>query len=229
MGKMMITALMPMKGHSERVENKNLRDFDGAPLYHAVLNSLLRSDSIEVVLINTDSEEIKKDVRTNFGERVIVIDRPENIRGDFVSMNDIIKYDLSQSSGDLFLQTHSTNPLLSTRTIDEAVQAYIATDEVYDSMFSVTRIQTRFFDVDGKPLNHNPSILKRTQDLVPMFEENSNFYIFTKGSFAAAGSRRIGIRPKLFEMNRIESIDIDEVEDFLLAEILYKNREALLK
>jgi CMP-N-acetylneuraminic acid synthetase len=225
----MVTALMPMKGHSERVENKNLRNFDGAPLYHAVLKSLLKSNNIDVVIINTDSEEIVKDVRRHFDERVRVIERPESIRGDFVSMNEIIKYDLAQSSDELFFQTHSTNPLLSTHTIDEAVQAFIETGRNFDSMFSVTRTQTRFYDVAGKPLNHDPGILMRTQDLVPMFEENSNFYIFTKDSFSAAGDRRIGMQPKLFEMNRIESIDIDEVEDFLIAEILYKNRGALLK
>jgi CMP-N-acetylneuraminic acid synthetase len=225
----MVIALMPMKGHSERVENKNLRKFDGAPLYHATLKSLLNAECIDEVLVNTDSAEIKEDVRASFDERVTIIDRPDIIKGDFVSMNDIIKYDLTQCSGDLFLQTHSTNPLLTAKTIEEAVRTYLARDEKYDSMFSVTRIQTRFYNNEGAPLNHDPDILMRTQDLIPVYEENSNFYIFTKSSFAAAGGRRIGIRPKLFEMNRIEAIDIDEVEDFLLAEILYKNREALLK
>ncbi len=225
----MVTALMPMKGHSERVKNKNLRNFDGAPLYHATLKSLLKAECIDKVLINTDSGAIKKDILASFKDRVIVIDRPENIRGDFVSMNDIINYDLSQCSGDLFLQTHSTNPLLSTKTIEESVRSFLSSDDNYDSMFSVTRIQTRFYDIEGKPLNHDPRKLIRTQDLIPMYEENSNFYIFTRNSFDTAGGRRIGIRPKLFEMNRIESLDIDEVEDFLLAEILYKNREALLK
>lgn len=221
---MKITALLPMKGNSERVPNKNMKPFGGEPLYHAVFKTLAASKFIDFVVINTDSDIIAEDAKNTFGDKVKIIDRPEEIQGDFVSMNDIIKYDLSQLEGTHFIQTHSTNPLLLTDTLDEGIQFYFdSIGQDCDSVFSVTRLQARLYSEDGKPVNHDPNELRRTQDLEPLFEENSNFYIFSKESFEKAGGKRIGLRPKLFEINKLEAVDIDEPEDFVLAELLYND------
>ncbi len=221
---MKVTALLPMKGNSERVKNKNMRDFAGKPLYHAVMTVLLQCRNIDKVVINTDSEIIKNDALKNFN-RVQIIDRPVEIQGDFVAMNDIIAYDLSKLEGEHFLQTHSTNPLVKPETIDRAIDEYFANLGKYDSVFSVTRLQTRLYWADGKPVNHNPAELLRTQDLPPVYEENSNFFVFSKTSFAAAGNKRIGLKPAMSEMNKLEAVDIDEPEDFELAELLYIKRK----
>lgn len=215
-----IVALLPMKGHSERVLGKNLRLFAGKPLYHAVLESLLASERISEVLINTDSSDIANDAASTF-KRVRIIDRPASICGDFVSMNDIIDYDLSCSDSEFFIQTHATNPLLAHGTIDNAIDIFFNHLNQYDSLFSVTKLQTRLYWQDGRPVNHNPQELIRTQDLPPVFEENSNFYIFSKTSFGNAGKKRIGLKPQMFVMNKLEAVDIDEPEDFDLAELLY--------
>ena len=220
---MKIIALLPMKAHSERVPNKNIKNFCGRPLYHAVLTALLQSDYIDKVVINTDSDIIKEDALQNF-ERVVVIDRPKEIQGDFVSMNDIIAYDLSKIDGENFLQTHSTNPLLQSSAIDLAIEPYFKSLDQFDSLFSVTRLQTRLYWENGSPINHNPAELLRTQDLPPVYEENSNFYIFSKKSFEDAGGSRIGLKPQMFEINKLEAVDIDEPEDWEIAEILYKRR-----
>jgi N-acylneuraminate cytidylyltransferase len=224
---MRLKALLPMKGTSERVPNKNMKDFNGTPLYHAIMKSLLASKYIDKVVINTDSEVIAKDAKENFGESVIIIDRPLEIQGGDVSMNIIINYDLDKLEGEHFLQTHSTNPLLKTETIDKAIETYFENLDKYDSLFGVTKVQTRFYDKNAKPVNHNPEELLRTQDLEPLYEENSNFYIFSKDSFKNVGNRRIGLKPKIFELNKLEAVDIDEPEDFTLAEILYKNRDLI--
>lgn len=216
-----IIALVPMKGHSERVPNKNMKKFSGIPLYHAIMNVLSQSNHVEKIVINTDSESIARDAERYFSN-VQIIWRPEEIRGDFVSMNDIIAYDLSQLDGEHFLQTHSTNPLLTTKTLDSAIQTYFDGLGHYDSLFSVTRFQTRFYWEDGRAINHKPKELIRTQDLPPVFEENSNFYIFSRDSFRNAGNKRIGLNPQMYEVNKLEAIDIDDPEDFQLAEILYK-------
>ena len=220
---MKITALLPMKAHSERVPNKNIKNFCGNPLYHAVLSTLLKSEYIDKVIINTDSDIIKKDAPKNF-ERVVIIDRLKEIQGDFVSMNDIIAYDLKQTGGEHFLQTHSTNPLLTVETLELAIREYFNALQEHDSLFSVTRIQSRLYWKSGEPLNHNPQELLRTQDLPPLYEENSNFYLFSKASFAASGNGRIGLKPGMFEMDKLEAVDIDEEEDWQLAEILFKLR-----
>ena len=216
-----------MKGNSERVPNKNMRNFDGAPLYHAVMKSLLASKYIDKVAINTDSEIISKDAQEHFGDKVIIINRPVEIQGDFVSMNDIIEYDLSLLDGKHFLQTHSTNPLLRAETIDKAIEAYFEGLNNFDSVFGVTKVQTRFYDKDAQPVNHNPQELLRTQDLEPLYEENSNFYIFSKEAFEKAGKKRIGLKPQIFEVNKLEAVDIDEPEDFKLAELLHIHKDHL--
>jgi len=224
---MKVISLLPMKGHSERVPNKNMKNFNGIPLYHTIVNSLLASKYIESIVIDTDSKLIAEDAKKNFGDKIIIINRPIGIQGDFVSMNDIIDYDLSEIEGEHFLQTHSTNPLLTNKTIDKAIEKYFKELKNFDSIFSVTKVQTRFYDKNAKAINHNPNKLLRTQDLEPMYEENSNFYIFSKNSFKKANKKRIGIKPLVFEVNKLEAIDIDEPEDFIIAELLYKNKDKL--
>jgi len=222
-----IKALVPMKANSQRVPNKNMKSFNGKPLYHTIVKSLLNSKYIENVVINTDSKTIIKDIQKNFKKEISIINRPTQIQGDFISMNDIIAYDLSQLEGEHFLQTHSTNPLLKTKTIDKAIEKYFENLDKFDSIFAVTKVQTRFYDKNAKAINHNPNELLRTQDLEPMYEENSNFYIFSKKSFKNSNNKRIGLKPQLFEINKLEAIDIDEIEDFILAELLYKNQNKL--
>lgn len=218
-----VIALLPMKGHSERVPNKNIRPFAGKPLFYHIAEVLQASSLIDVIAINTDSDTIAKDATSNFS-KVKIIERPESIRGDFVPMNDIIAYDLSVLEGDHFLQTHSTNPLLTLETLNRAINEYFSLGPEYDSLFSVTRLQTRLYWEDGNPVNHNPQELLRTQDLPPLFEENSNFYLFSKDSFHKAGNKRIGLKPKMFEMESLEAMDIDTEENFILAEAVYHMR-----
>ena len=221
-----VVALLPMKGHSERVPNKNLKLFYGKPLYHSIVNQLLLTKTIEMIVVDTDSIAIKDDINKEFND-ITIIDRPKEIQGDLVSMNKIISHDLSIIKGEHFLQTHSTNPLITAKTIDTAVNQYFFDLDNYDSLFSVNELKTRLYDKNMQPINHNPGELIRTQDLEPLYEENSNFYIFSKSSFKNAKNERIGIKPNYFEINRFESIDIDNKEDFLLAEAIYRQNIGL--
>ncbi len=84
----------------------------------------------------------------------------------------------------------------------------------------MTRLQVRIWDQLARAVNHNPDILLRTQDLPPIYEENSSLYLFTRNSFERAGNR-IGERPLMFDMDRLEAVDIDEEIDFRMAEFLY--------
>lgn len=217
---MKVNALLPMKGHSERVPKKNLRNFAGRPLFHCIADVLEKSNLIESIIINTDSREIANNAKKNFS-KVIIHERPEAIRGDMVPMNDIIADDLENSDNDIFIQTHCTNPLLTVNTIESAIKFYFDNLERHDSVFSVTKVQTRLYDELGKPVNHNPNELLRTQDLPPLFEENSNFYIFNRETFIAAGHKRIGLSPKMYVVDPLEAIDIDDETDFIIAELLY--------
>jgi len=214
-----VIALVPMKGHSERVSNKNIRDFDGQPLFFRILDTLTKAKCIKSIYIDTDSDEIARLALENFD--VNIIKRPEKLIGDYVSMNEIIKYDLTQITDEYFIQTHATNPLLKAETIDNAVNTYLDSTSKNDSLFSVTRLQTRLYDQYLNPINHNPEVLMRTQDLPPVYEENSNFYIFSKQGFHRI-NRRIGEKPMFYEVEKDEALDIDEEIDFIIAENLYK-------
>lgn len=219
----MITALLPMKGHSERIKDKNIRLFNDKPLFFHVLETLEEVSLIKKIIINTDSKTIENMAKDY--PKVQIHKRPVELCGDFVSMNKILSYDLEHSNETHFLQTHSTNPLLKKETIEDAIATYFKEIKSgKDSLFSVTKHQSRFYSHEHSPINHNPLKLIRTQDLPPIYEENSNLYIFSKTSFNEAHQQRIGKRPILFEINKLEAIDIDETEDFILAENIQKTK-----
>ncbi len=210
-------AIIPMKAHSERVMNKNIREFNGKPLFYWIFNSLSQVNRISRMVLDTDSEKIAEMVKSYFD--VDVVFRPKSLCGDFVSMNSIIEHVISlYPDQPNFLQTHSTNPLLKKEIIEDSVKTFLKLKE-YDSLFTVNKYKSRFYDHQFQPVNHDPKVLKRTQDLPPLFEENSNLYIFSQSSFRATRAR-IGIHPYLFEMNPIEAIDIDTEDDFQMAEVL---------
>ena len=128
-------------------------------------------------------------------------------------MNEILLHDTAQYEADYYLQTHSTNPLLRPETLQAAVSAFLNRVPEYDSLFGVTRLQTRLWDQLGRPINHNPQVLLRTQDLPPTYEENSCVYIFNRRTLLARRNR-LGERPLMFEIPAIEAWDIDEELDF---------------
>jgi CMP-N-acetylneuraminic acid synthetase len=215
-----VTALMPMKAHSERLPNKNIKIFHGKPLYKVVLDTLIKSRYINEIIINTDIDSILS--LTDINKKVRLIERPENLRGDFVPFFDIIEFDMSQTKNNIFLHTHCTNPILRTKTIDNAILTF-ANNDSNDSLLGVNRLNKRAYSSDKRPLNHDPhDKLLRTQDLSPIYVDNSCMYIFTRESFQNAGNHRIGHTPYFYEMDEIESIDIDFEKDFYFAETIYK-------
>jgi CMP-N-acetylneuraminic acid synthetase len=217
-----IVAFVPMRHSSERVRGKNYRLFANKPLYHYIIESLLNCPQITQVCIDTDSPVIIEEVSKIF-PTVKVLLRPEHLRDGGIPMNDVLLNSVSQVSSDFYIQTHSTNPLLRSETISKAIDLFLNSPD-HDSLFTVTRLQTRFYDADGNPMNHDPNILLRTQDLPPVFEENSNLYIFSE-KILKEKNNRIGYTPLMFEMDRDEAWDIDEEIDFRVAEFLYLNRE----
>jgi CMP-N-acetylneuraminic acid synthetase len=216
-----IVALLPMKAHSERVKGKNFRSFNGKPLFRWVLDSLLEVESISKVVINTDARSILTEHGLGDASRVLIRDRRPELCGDFVSMNRILADDLAAVPADVYLMTHTTNPLLSSATMREALRRFEDGRRQFDSLFSVNKFQSRFYKSDGSPVNHDPHNLIRTQDLEPWYEENSNLYIFTPESFKKTNAR-IGVKPIMFETPRIESFDIDTPDDWTICELLSK-------
>jgi CMP-N-acetylneuraminic acid synthetase len=212
---MKIVALLPIKANSERVKGKNFRDFCGKPLFRWILDSLLEVDEIDQVIINTDARHILAENGLTDTDRVIIRDRKPEICGDLISMNLVLADDVANIDADIYLMTHTTNPLMGSETIRMALEAFMRAQEKgqVDSLFTVDKIQTRFYREDGTPVNHDPKNLVRTQDLEPWFEENSNLYIFTRDSFSK-NDARIGAKPMMYESPKFESIDIDTPADW---------------
>ena len=213
-----VTALVPIKDNSERVKGKNFRDFCGEPLFHHILRTLERTYAVDEIFIDTDSPRVILEA-PRLSSKVRVFERPPETRGDMVSMNKVLAVDIDQLPDTaIFLQTHTTNPLLKADTVAQALKAFVE-DEDHDSLFGVNAYQSRFYRADGSPINHDPDDLIRTQDLPWIYEENSCLYVFTRESFQATQAR-IGRTPLLFPTPRIESVDIDDELTFRLAEIL---------
>ena len=208
-----VTAIVPMRHSSERVTGKNYRDLGGKPLFQHVVDALLDAETVAEVVIDTDSPIIE-DYAAEHLPAVVVLQRPEHLRAGEIPMNAVLKNTISQLNGGVFLQTHSTNPFLSTETIDAAVERFYS--QRVDSLFSVTPAHARFWWDAERPVNHDPAVLLRTQDLPPIYLENSCFYIFKRGAFLAEGNRLTRSRA-LFPMSSSEAVDIDTEEDWDLA------------
>jgi len=208
-----IVALLPMKANSERVKGKNFRNFNGKPLFKWILDTLLSVDEIDTIIINTDARQILADNGLVDSDRIVIRDRKTEICGDHVSMNLILADDIENIPADLYLMTHTTNPLMSADTIRKAINSFQKSENYNDSLFTVDKIQTRFYQEDGKPVNHDPDNLIPTQELEPWYEENSNLYLFSKESFNKTNAR-IGANPMMMVSPAFESIDIDTPDDW---------------
>ena len=215
-----IIALVPMRHHSVRVPGKNYRPLAGKPLFHHIMHTLLQVPELSAILVDTDSPEILAGLAEHFPS-VRTLNRPGHLRDDSVSMNEILIHDTGVMEADFYLQTHSTNPLLRAETVSAAIHTFLTSIPEYDSLFGVTRYQTRLWDQLGRPINHNPNILLRTQELPPIYEENSCLYIFERKTLVNRRNR-LGERPLMFEIPAIEARDIDDELDFTVAETLYR-------
>lgn len=210
-----VVALLPMKANSSRVPGKNFKDFCGKPLFRWILDSLLAVEEIDEVIINTDARNILAENGLVETDRIKIRDRKAEICGDDVSMNLVLADDVANVEADIYLMTHTTNPLLSPETIRRAINQYAGelVAESADSLFTVNKIQTRFYTETCEPINHDPDNLIPTQDLEPWYEENSNLYLFNRDSFSKTNAR-IGAKPTMMVSPAMECSDIDTPDDW---------------
>lgn len=216
-----IVALVPMRHDSVRVPQKNYRTIAGLPLYSYILNTLLRVSPIDRIVVDTDSPVICAGLNEHF-PGVVSIPRPEELCGDDVPMNQILLHDVSEIGSEFYLQTHSTNPMLEPETIERAIEVFLQSLPSHDALFGVTRRQVRLWSQDGKPINHNPDVLEKTQDLNPYFEENSCIYIFSRQALLET-ENRLGRNPQMFEIPAMQALDIDTEQDFQLVKALIES------
>jgi CMP-N-acetylneuraminic acid synthetase len=215
-------ALIPIKNHSARVPGKNFAILNGKPLFMWIIESLLEVSEISEILIDTDSKS-EELWQLNRNPKIKIQVRAPHLCGDEVDVNFLLKDLIQNNDGDDFIMTHVTNPFISALTINCVIESYHKSKLLgYDSLFTVDQIQGRLFDANLKPINHDIETLIKTQDLPPIYLENSCLYLFSRHSFNKT-NRRIGLNPSIYVTPLLESIDIDTKEEWRLAQLVSEN------
>lgn len=213
--KQKVVAFIPIKLNNKRVPGKNTKTFfDGTPLMHFIQKTCLKSQMIDAVYIYCSDDAVKNYILPG----AKFLKRPEELDRDDKNANDIIRSFMREIDADIYVNAHATSPFAKVETIDACIEK-VASGE-YDSAFCAENIKT-FMWTNGKPVNFNPDCFPRTQDLPDFYGETSIAYVFTKDSFIK-NNRRLGIKPYIHEVGKIEAMDIDYPEDFDIANAVYK-------
>ena len=213
---MKTVAVVPMKLNNQRLPQKNTKCFtNGKPLCHYILSTLLTVKGIEEIYVYCSDPAIQKYIP----EGVKYLQRSTSLDSNITKMNEVLLAFANQVSADVYVMTHTTAPFISKKSIEAGLTAVWNGD--YDSSFAAKGVQD-FFWKDGKPFNYELENIPRTQDLPVLYEETSGFYIYKKEVMLSL-HRRIGMRPHIVEVGEIESIDIDTLEDFIIADAVYNH------
>lgn len=209
---MKVVAFVPMKLQSERVPKKNLKLLGGKPLYLYILEALVKVSSIDEIYVYCSDKAIanKLPEPVRFLQRDEVLDKPETLGGDIY--NSFIR----EIDADIYILAHTTSPFMRAETIGNALDQVINCG--HDSAFPVQEVKN-FIWFNGEPLNYSLDAVPRTQDLSPIYVETSGFFVFKKEVWCELG-QRIGKNPFMCPVDYSEGVDIDEPEDFKLAELL---------
>ena len=213
---MKVVGIVPMKLNNQRLPQKNTKAFrNGKPLCHYILTTLLKVSGIDELYVYCSNPSIQKYIP----EGITYLQRPASLDTDTTKINEVLQSFASEVPADIYVLAHTTSPFISAKSIEKGLKAVYS--EKYDSSFAAKKVQD-FLWKDGKPFNYSLDSIPRTQDLPVLYEETSGFYIF-ENHIITEWNRRIGNRPYIVEVNEIESIDIDEGEDFMIAEAIYNH------
>ena len=213
---MKIVALVPMKLNNQRLPGKNIKCFDnGRPLCHYILSTLLSVKEIDEVYVYCSNP----DIQNYIPEGVKYLRRSESLDQNTTKINEVIAAFANEVPADIYVMTHATSPFVRADSIRKGLKALLEGD--YDSAFAVQNIST-FLWKDGKPFNYDLDNIPRTQDLEPIYAETSGFYIF-RPEVITQMHRRIGNKPYMVEVSQIEATDVDEAEDFMIANAIYNH------
>lgn len=213
---MKIIAIVPMKLNNRRLPQKNTKPFtNGKPLCYYILSTLLSVEGLDEVYVYCSNP----DIQAFIPEGVKYLKRSELLDQDTTSMTEVLTCFTRDVPADIYVMTHTTAPFISKKSIEKGLNAVKSGD--YDSAFAAKKLQD-FMWKDGIPFNYDLGNIPRTQDLPALYEETSGFYIY-KSDVMSNLHRRIGEKPFLVEVGEIEAIDIDEPEDFMIADAIYNH------
>jgi len=218
-----VIAFLPMRQGSQRIKNKNIKDFAGVEggLTFIKISQLLKSKKINQIIVSTNDEEVKNIALSFNNTKIIIDDRPEHLANSDTSTDDLIKYVPTIINDGIVLWTHVTSPLVNDLIYDNMIEKYLEDSENFDSLMSVTKIQKFLWD-KTKPINYDKLKEKwpRTQTIEPIYEVNSGAFIADISIYKSLNDR-VGNKPFLYELSDKQAFDIDWEDDFDIAEVLW--------
>ncbi len=212
---MKVVAFVPIKMNSERLPNKNIMTFEnGQPLASYIQETLLKVENIDEIYVYCSDEEI-----TNYiVDGVKFLKRSKHLDESSTPFNEVLSSFAKDVDADFYVLTHTTAPFIEPDSIKEGVSKVRSGE--FDSAVGVHRLY-EFLWKDGKPFNYSLIDIPRTQDLPPIYAETCGLFIYSK-ELIINENRRIGKRPYFVELSKIESIDINDKEDFLIANAIFQ-------
>ena len=213
---MKVAAYIPIKLNNERCPGKNIKQFeDGTPLCSFLFETISRVNNIDEIYCFCSDESIKPYLKG----RVKFLKRDAKLDLNSARFQDICDSFISMVDADIIVLSHVTSPFIKAESIEECVEKVKSGE--YDSAFAAGRVQ-EFLWQDSKPLNFDPSSVARSQDLPLIYKESIGCFAFTRDEYMQT-KRRIGMKPYVKEISKIEEVDIDYPEDFDIANAIYMN------
>ena len=209
---MKAVAFVPIRLNSKRVVGKNLKMLGNKPLLQYILETLVKVQGLDEIYVYCSQESIIP----YLPQGVKFLKRDTSLDSDETLGKEIYEAFVKEIDADVYMLAHTTSPFVKAETIEDALKA--VTSEKHDSAFSAQKIQT-FTWYNGSPLNYSLKDVPRTQTIEPVYVETSAFYIFRREVWTVL-NQRIGNNPYMALTDTIESVDIDNPEDFEFASVI---------
>jgi YrbI family 3-deoxy-D-manno-octulosonate 8-phosphate phosphatase len=220
-----IVAIIPARGGSKGIPNKNLTDFAGKPLVAWSILQALEAPSVSSVVVSSDSDEIL-DVAKSYG--AMVVKRPPELSSDTASSEvalihalELVEEELGKVKSVVFLQ--ATSPLREPGDIEGAINKF--EEECLDSLFSQAVLEgfCAWTEENGilKGKTYDPDNRGRRQDSPPLFLETGSIYVFRPETLRLRNNR-LGGKIGRFTMESWKSFEIDNYDDLEICEILFR-------
>ncbi len=220
-----IVAIIPARGGSKGIPRKNLKLLEGKPLIAHIIESALKVEKINRVIVSTDDQEIAQ-VAKQHGAEVPFI-RPTELSGDKVLTAPVLQHTVDwlkekeNYNTDIVILLYATSPLLQSNKISEAIDKIQGKPEI-DSVVSLVMDDKYHWKEDsGKLIRFYPHKIMRRQDMKPLLRENGALYIIRQKLLKQTGDY-MGGNIAYVIMNDKESWDIDTEDDLRIIEGLKK-------
>lgn len=220
----MITVFLPCRKGSQRIPDKNIKDFAGVKggLLRIKLDQLTRCHEVDSIIISSNDSRVLEFASDYSDSRIRLDDRPDCLGLSSTTTDELIKYVPSLISEGDVLWTHVTSPFINEFDYRELIECYnVKKSEGFDSLMTALKLQGFIWNTE-KPISYNRNALKwpMTQNIEPLFEVDSGVFMSSIKTYSEL-SDRIGLKPYIYEQSKIKSIDIDWPDDFLFAENMW--------